>query len=129
MPRKAKIPEFPITITDPAPPPTPGTDLWELIGTLPMTETGRARYDVYSEMPGDHVPAFLKWYFTHGCVRGDDGEVESLKRALAAAQATPAPAPDRALEREVAQLRAIVAQVAKERDTPRRTNGFKTLAL
>jgi hypothetical protein len=79
-------------------------------------------------MPGDHVPAFLKWYFTHGCVNtGEQAEVESLKRALAAAQA--APAPDRALEREVAQLRAIVAQVAKERDTPRRTNGFKTLAL
>ena len=121
--------------------------MWALLSRLPMSEKAKSRHEIYNEMSGEvnnRCLNFLNWYVqaqtqtvqvqavqavqvqtqtvqtvqappcTHGTL---PAEIASLREQLQASQ------------KEAAHLRSIMAEVIKQREAPRRTNGFKTLAL
>ena len=112
--------------------------MWALLSRLPMSEKAKSRHEIYNEMSGEvnnRCFNFLNWYVqaqaqtvqtvqtvqaqtvppcTHGTL---PAEIASLREQLQASQ------------KEAAHLRSIMAEVIKQREAPRKTNGFKTLAL
>jgi hypothetical protein len=117
--------------------------MWALLSRLPMSEKAKSRHEIYNEMSGEvnnRCLNFLNWY-----VQAQEQAVQTVQtvqvQAVQTVQAPPCthgtlPAEIASLreqlqasQKEAAHLRSIMAEVIKQREAPRKTNGFKTLAL
>lgn len=139
-------------------PPASGqwSQLWDLIGKMPMTDKARGRYDTYNELSPDSEErsiCFMMWYAENatmpvvpssvvptGRLSGDSlsTEIADLKAAhaaeIAALKAAHAAeiAPLKAVrapdnQKELDHLRSSLATLMKKMESNRRVNGFKTL--
>ena len=127
-------------------PPASGqwSQLWDLIGKMPMTDKARGRYDTYNELSPDseeRAICFMMWYAENATLpvapssteisdlkAAHAAEIASLKAAHAAeiASLKAAPrAPDN--QKELDHLRSSLATLMKKMESNRRVNGFKTL--